>query len=129
MPLLHFYDRATLLGALDLPLDPELHALLAARITHMEEAGVLDMTELVVITSETVAAELMAAIGWWPLIDPDGRHYGEPGFIEPFDDVHRASANFHRAVQTVGNAGFAFELLIHVNADRRLVSLCKEQGG
>jgi hypothetical protein len=127
MPLLHFSDRSTLLGALDLPLEPELHALIAARLAHLAEAGVLDMTELVVIDAETTETDLIDAIGWWPLRDQEGGQYGDSGFVQPFDHVYQASRSYHVAVQTVGNAGFAFELIVHDDAQPDLVALCREQ--
>lgn len=124
--LLHFHDRATLRASLALPLSPELHDLLKARITHLDTEGLLDMTEIVVIGRDTTEPELMAAIGFTPLIDPEGCRYGEPGFCSPLDHVSRVSANYYEAIHCIGNPGFCFHLLIHADADQALVALCRE---
>ena len=63
MRLLHLYDRATLPAACDLPLDPELNALIVARVAHLAAEGLPDFTEFIVVTGETVAVEVIAAIG------------------------------------------------------------------
>lgn len=122
---MHMYDRATWNHVLCLPLDPELSALLTARFRLLEADGLLNMTDAVVVTGETTEADLIAAIGWTPLIDPDGRRHDDPGFIPPFDYVYRAARHHHIAVQLVGNAGHAFELIVSDGADPSLMTLLR----
>ena len=126
MPLLHLYDRLSIEGSLVLPLDHELHALLAARVTHLRAESLLDMSEIVVVAADTVEAELVAAIGFTPLVDADGQRHGEPGFCAAFDYVARVSPNYHEAIVCVGNSGFAYQLLVHRGADAGLVALMQE---
>lgn len=124
--LQHFYDRHTIRAALSLPLEPELHDLLAARIAHLEAEGLLDMTEIIVIGSDTTEMALIEAIGFTPLVDADGHRFREPDFCPTLDYVSRVSASYHEAIQCVGMSGFCFQLLIHDDADARLVALCRE---
>ncbi|PZU09579.1 hypothetical protein [Sphingomonas sp.] len=80
-------------------------------------------------TADTTEADLIEAIGWAPLIDPDGRRHDDPCFVQSFDYIYRASRSYHIAVQLVGNAGHAFELIIADDADPVLVAICREQAG
>ncbi|PZU08516.1 hypothetical protein [Sphingomonas sp.] len=125
--MIHAFDSASWARALSMPLDPELTALLTARRRLLEADGLLDMTDVVVVTAVTTEADLVEAIGWAPLTDPDGRRHDEPAFVQPFDYIYRASRNYHIAVQIVGNAGHAFELIVADTANPALVALCREQ--
>lgn len=125
--MVHAFDSTSWAHALSLPLDPELGALLAARNRLLDADGLLGMTDAVVVTADTTEANLIDAIGWTPLVDPDGRRHDAPGFIQPFDYVYQASRSYHIAVQLVGNAGHAFELIISDDADPALVALCRQQ--
>lgn len=127
MPLLHLYDRATITGSLRLPLDSELHQLLATRVDHLSAAGLLDMSEIVVVGADTTEPEIVAAIGFTPLVDLEGRRFGQPGFCPMLDYVARVSPSYHEAIVAIGNSGFAFQLLIHDSAAPELVALCREQ--
>jgi hypothetical protein len=123
--LLHFYDRQTFRAALTMPLAPELHDLLANRIARFEAEGLLDMTEIVVVDANTTERELIAAVGFTPLIDTDGCRFGERDFCPTLDYVCCVSAHYHEVIHCVGNSGFAFHLLIHDGADPALVALCR----
>lgn len=105
MPILHLSDRETIEGSLALPLDPELLDLLAARVSHLAAGGLLDMTEIVVADHDAAGPELIAALGFDPLLDLDGRRYGEPGFCPAIDYVARVSPRYHEAIVAVGNSG------------------------
>ena len=127
MPLLHLYDRATIEGSLDLPLDPELHDLLAARVAHLTAQGLVDMTEIIVVDGNTVEPEIVAALGFTPLVDGEGRRFGQPGYLcTAADYVARVSPSYHEAIICIGNSGFAFQVLVHDGADPDLVALCQE---
>lgn len=121
--MLHLFDRAGLLAAPALPLHAELRDLLQARVAHLEAQGLLDMTEIVVVDADTTEAELVEAIGFTPLIDLDGRRFGQPGFCSLLEYVARVSPSYHEAIVPVGNSGFAFHLLVHAEADPDLVRL------
>lgn len=127
MPLLHFYDRATITGSLRLPLDPELHRLLATRVDHLTATGLLDMSEIIVVGADTTEPELSAALGFTPLVDLDGNRFGQPAFCSALDYVARVSPSYQEAIVTVGNGGFAYHLIVHDYADPDLVALCREQ--
>lgn len=127
MPILHFYDRATLLAARDLPFDPELHALLTARVAHLAAQGLLNMSEIIVVGPDSTAAEIIAAIGFDPLTDPEGRSYGQPGFVSTaIDYVARVSESYYEAIVCVGNSGFGYQLLVRDDAAPALVALMRE---
>jgi len=125
--VLHLHDRNGLLAALALPLDPELLGLLQTRVGHLEAQNLLDMTEIVVVDADTTEAEMVEAIGFAPLVDLDGRRFGQPGFCSPLEYVSKVSSSYHEAIVPVGNSGFAFHLLIRDAADPALVALCRDR--
>lgn len=125
MPLVHLYDRAGLLAASSLPLHPELRHLLAERVRHLDAHGLLDMSEIVVVDADTVVAEIVAAVGFDPLVDPDGNRYGDPAFASPIDYVAKVSRHYHEAIVCMGNAGFGMHLLVHDDAQPALVAFLR----
>ena len=129
--MLSIFDATSLNAALALPLDPRLRELLQQRISSAREKGLADMTHLVVVQPEDTEADLVAEIGWSPLVNPiDGCRYGEPGFVAPWDWLCLTNG-FYEIVVTIGNSGFAFILLIEdaPDTDPDLLKLCRAHAG
>lgn len=124
--MIYCFDRPSWLAALALPLDAELHALLPARHRYLATEGLEALTDTIVVLADTTNDEIEAALGWHPTRDVDGRRSDEPGFVQPFDLAWQASAHFMVAVQIVGNAGHAFEIVIRDDANPALLAVARE---
>lgn len=127
--MLSLYDRVSMAHALRLPLDPQLHSLLAARIEQLT-AGPYDLTELthyLVVEAGDAEAEILAEIGFSPLTNAiDGERFGSPAFQPSWDWLHDHGQWFEMIV-TVGDSGFAYVLFIE-DSERlapELLSLCR----
>ncbi|MBB5698507.1 hypothetical protein [Sphingomonas yantingensis] len=126
--MLHFYDRATMAAALTMDLEPRLKALLTARIEALPPE-LIDWTEYVVVEEGDTEADIVAAVGFSPLVEPiEGVRYGQPGF-EPFWDLLIQRDGWSEMVVTFGST-FACVLLIErgCHAPRQLDELCSRYG-
>ena len=130
--MLSIYDAASLDVALALPLDPRLRGLIEKRIASARAKGLADMTHIVVVTPGDTEADIVAEVGWSPLVNPiDGCRFGEPGFVEHWDWLQGLEGYGLERVVTVGNSGFAFILLIEnaPHTDAALAALCQQYAG
>ena len=130
--MLSIYDAASLDAALASPLDPRLRNLIERRIASARAKGLADMTHLVAVTRGDTARELVAELGWSPLVNPiDSRSYGKPGFIAPWDWLQRLDHYGWEMIVTVGDSGFAFILLIEdaEGVPEELLALCRHYSG
>ena len=125
--MLSLPDRASILSALDLPLEPQLHELLAAHVRTMLEdpsLGLIDMTHILVVERGDSVEAIKGEVGFSPLVCPyDGARFGSLGF-HPFWDWLKGHGRWFEMIVTVGNSGFAYILLI--GADHPdLLTLCR----
>jgi len=95
--MLNLPDRAAIEAALQLPLDPELHALIAERLATALDRQLEDLTHILVIEPGDAEADIVDAIGFSPL---------SPEAPEP--DWTEAHVGYRELVYCVGNSGFAF---------------------
>lgn len=125
-----FHDRASILGALDLPLESQLHELLKGHIQSMLEEpslGLLDMTHILVVEPGDRGCSIQAEVGFSPLVSPyDEAPFGSPAF-HPFWDWLKGHGRWFEMILTVGNSGFAYIVFIEnaAGADAELLALCK----
>ena len=125
--MLSLSDAASIDAALTTQLDPRLRVMIEQRLASARDNGLADMTHIVVVQAGDTEADIVAEIGWSPLVNPiDGRRFGEPGFVAPWDWLQR-HAGWHEMVVTVGNSGFAFILFIEdaPDTDPELLELCR----
>lgn len=125
--MLSLYDAASIDAALATQLDPRLRDLLQQRLSSGRAKGLADMTHFVVVQPGDVEADIVAEIGWSPLVNPiDGCRYGEQGFVAPWNWLQRHNGDWFEMNVTVGNSGFAFILLIEdaPDTDPGLMELC-----
>ncbi|WP_019517833.1 hypothetical protein [Sphingomonas sp. Mn802worker] len=81
--MLHLSDRAAITAALASDIDPALRDLLATRAAALvtDDYDLTDCTEFLIIEEGDTEADIVAAVGFSPLIDPiDGYRFGEPNF-------------------------------------------------
>lgn len=88
--MLHLTDRAAITAALASDIDPALRDLLATRAAALVtgDYDLTDCTEFLIVEEGDTEADIVAAVGFSPLIDPiDGYRLGEPGFEPGWDWV------------------------------------------
>lgn len=124
MILLH--DRASMALALRRDLDPRLLVLLAERIAHANDRGLIDQTEFLVVEPGDREEDIAREVGFSPLVEPvDGARFGEPGFA-PYWDLLADRGGWFELLVTFGSA-FALILLV-ADADGvlpDLLALCR----
>ena len=124
-------SSAEMARALALPLDPDLHELLALRRDQLLEHDGYDLGELahflVAEPADTVAA-IEGVVGV-PLATNfvDDSKYGEPGFTANFEYVERHGAWFE-AVTIVSDDGFGIVLIVpdRPDIDGSLLALVRD---
>jgi hypothetical protein len=122
-------DQEGMLAALTKSLPANLHAVLADIVAHAAEAGLLDLTYIIVVERQDSEQGVAEELGFSPLTNPiDGIRYDQPGFF-PWWAYLRQRGRFYELAHTVSNDGFAFILIIDTKADSDLVSMCRRYGG
>jgi len=99
--MLNLPDRAAIEAALQQPLDPELHSLLAERLATALDRQLEDLTHILVIEPGDAEADIVDAIGFSPL-SPEA----------PPPDWTEAHASYEERLYCSGNTGFAFIVLL-----------------
>ncbi len=123
--MIHLYDRATMVHALTLDLDPQLHRLLSDRIGALGEE-LTDYTEYLIVEPGDTEADIVRNVGFSPLVEPiDGVRYGESGF-HPWWDWLTDHGGWFEMIVTFGST-FASILLIKdaKGVDSALLALCR----
>jgi hypothetical protein len=126
--MLSLHDMPSMLAALDLPLDPTLHRLLADRIHDTIACGLGDMTHIIVVEPGDREADFLREAAFSPFWNPTlPLRYGEVGFEPPWDWAGKHDGWFEW-IKTVGNSGFAFIVLVpdREEIDPTLAAMCKE---
>lgn len=105
--MLNLPDRASQLAVLDQPLEPGLHALIKGRVQDAMNLGLADLTHIVVVEPYDTEDDLIEALGFSPLVSRlDGLT------LQPDCDWIECHSGWFELVYTVGNAGFAFLVLV-----------------
>lgn len=123
--MIHLYDRATILSATTLDLDPDLRPVLTARIAALDtsDGDLTDYTEFLVVERADAEADIVLTLGFSPLIDPiTGARFGMPDFAPGWDHLADHGEWFEMIV-TFGST-FAYVLLIEARTDD-LGNLCR----
>lgn len=126
--MMSFDTGATIVGALNLPLEPRLHRLLTNRVEQCRSAGVLDMTDILIIEAGDTEKAIIEEVGFSPLVNPmDGARYGSVRFHPYWDGPIWRHDGWFQMVVTVGNSGFAFLLFIQdaEGTFPELLALCR----
>lgn len=111
-----------------LDLDPQLLALLNARITALvtDDYDLTDATEFLIVDDPNVAEEeLLRHIGFSPLVEPiDGIRFGRLGYYPPWDWLTQHPGWFEMVV-TFGST-FAYVIFIRDTPnDGEFLRLCR----
>lgn len=122
-------DSETMSATLSRPLPPELRNILEEIAAHSMEAGLRDLTFIVVIEPSDAEATIAEEIGFSPCVNPiDGTRYGQAGF-EPYWAYLRERGAWYELTHTISNDGFAVILLADGKGDDDLRRMCREYAG
>ncbi len=105
-------------------LPSDLRAILEGRLHDTIECGLQDLTHVVVIEADDTETAVIEAVGFSPLrsrIDPDARG--------PDCDWLEKHPGWFELIFTVGNAGFAYIVLIVDRDGCPRADLCRRWGG
>lgn len=111
--------------------DPQLQTLLYERVQDWTDRGLLDLTHLVIIEVGDTDKSITEAMGQSLLVNAlDGNHYGNDGFMFPFDWLADHNG-FFELIQTVGNDGYARFIFVRdrEGVDPELLSMCRAYAG
>jgi len=120
-------DRASLKNALNAPVRSDLKPLLFTRIRHALDAGLADLTHIVVVEGQDCEQAIIDEIGFSPATSPlDGIRYTSPGFIPGWAWLEDFNGWFEM-IWPVADSGFAFILLIEDTQQRPsdLIIMCR----
>ena len=124
---MQYYDnRAAIEAAPAMQHKPRLHRLLLDRVALYREAGLLDLTHLLVVEPGDTEQAIIDKVGFSPLVNAiDGVRYGSADYQG--DGPIWRHDGWYELVVPVGNDGFAFVLLV-ADADGiipELLDLCR----
>lgn len=129
--MLSLFDTPSLERALALPLDPKLRRLLGEQVTHinaLDNALDLDVREtsyFLIVPAGCAANDIADELGFSPLIDLDGRLFGEEGFTPMHDFLADRGGWFELLVSAGNEAVFALLVEDVEGADPDLLQLCR----
>ena len=124
--MLSLYDKASIAAAMGQPIEPALKTLLQARLDQAAKADLLDLTHILVIQPGDTEAQIIAEIGFSPLVEPlDGIRFGIAGFYPHWAWLNDLGERFELIIP-VGDTGFAFILFIEkaASAIPELIAMC-----
>lgn len=114
--MINLPDATSIRAALNQPLEPQLHELLAKRFADATACELADMTHILVIQPGDTATDIIAAIGFSP--------------IDAVHDWYEQHPGYHEWIFCVGNGGFAFLVFVQ-DAEgvlSNLLRLCRNEG-
>lgn len=126
--MISIYDTASLREALAQPMKAELRSHIERHIRLARQNGLADdATHIVVIQPGDTENQIEAETGFSPVVDLQGLRFGDAGFI-PYWDNLQDLGDHYELIQTIGNSGFAFVLLIEQAEGMwpELLALCQQ---
>ena len=123
-------DRASVERAIATA-DDRLAGLLAARLVVITANDVVDLTHYLVVEAGDGEGAIAAAAGLSPLVNPIDRSRFPDSAFHPWWDWLVDLGGWFEMIIAVGDAGFAFVLLIEdaPDADPELLHLCRTFAG
>ncbi len=101
---MYIYDAEALELALSLPLDADLRRLLRERTDHLAtlDQAIADTTYYLIVDASVTLADIVAELGWSPLIDLDGNMFGDDAF-RPFHDFCADRGGWFEVIYAISN--------------------------
>ena len=107
------------------PLPTSVQRLIAKIVENAFAACVAEQTFILVIEADDCEAAVVATLGFNPLHNPmDGLRFDEPQFA-PYWAHLTLEDGWYRLIHTVGNDGFAYELVIKAVGDGPFHVMCR----
>ena len=129
--MLSLYDEASIAAVMEQPIQPALRSLLQARLDQTAAADLLSLTHILVVQPGDTEAQILAAIGLSPLVEPfDGARFGTADFQPHWAWLHDLGG-WYEMIVTVGDTGFAFVMLIEKSTGMLpdLLNMCEQYAG
>ncbi|MBB3858997.1 hypothetical protein GGQ88_000237 [Novosphingobium hassiacum] len=127
--MLSLCDAPSIERVMGQALDPELRTLLDDRLKLAADAGLQDLTHIVVVQPGDTIEDLKSEIGFSPLYNPvSGIRFGCEGF-EPYWAWLTISGGWYELIHTIGDSGFALTLLVEVGEGTCLREMCAAFAG
>ena len=109
--------------------DPDLRSLVKGHLATARENGLEDLTCIAVVEPNDSEAAIVGELGFSPLVNPlSEMRFGDPDFNPAWDwlEVHRG---WYELIFTVGDAGFAYIILVPTGArEGDLTRMCERYG-
>ncbi len=123
--MLSIYDKATASAVLDQPLSDELKDIIQARWSDAETLGLGGETHIAVIQPQDSEQTILSELGWSPLVHPiNETRFGSADF-QPYWSWLQDLGGWYELLHTVGNAGFAYILLIEKGSNE-FAEMCEQ---
>lgn len=113
-------DMDSLRAVLDQPLDPKLHAMLADRLSDTLHCGLQDCTHVLVVEGHDSEGGVVEALGFSPL-----RSRMDQSSDTPDWDWIEAHDGWYELLYCVGNAGFAYIVLVEDAGGSQFAAYCR----
>lgn len=120
--MLNLPDIETLRAVLDQPLNEDLRSLLRDRLADTLSCGLQELTHVLVIEAEDTEAAAVEAVGFSPLVSRIDEERGQPDW-----DWIEHHGGWWELIYTVGNAGFAYILLVEDDPRSPFAQLCRKE--
>jgi hypothetical protein len=110
--MLSLTDAPSIQRVMAQAINTDLRTLLAERLTLAAQAGLQNLTHIVVVQPGDTIEDLKAEIGFSPLCNPiDGIAFGQEEF-EPYWAWLADLGGWYELIHTIGDGGFAITLLV-----------------
>jgi len=129
--MISIYDTTSLEIARNQPLEPELRVHIDRHLELARQNGLADdATHILVVQPGDTERTIEDEIGFSPVIDMEGRRHGDPAFVPYWAHLQDRGDHFE-IVETIGNSGFAFIILVLKTEGvwPELLALCREHAG
>jgi hypothetical protein len=117
-------DAEAMLHVLSTSLPTDLHSILTDTISHAAQAGLMDLTHIVVVEPGDLVDDLIDEIGSSPLIDTQWTRWNEPGFVPPWSHL-RERGRYIELLDCIADTGFAYVIYLDRAGDSELVEMAE----
>jgi len=124
---MYLFDTEALAHALTLPCDPKLRRLLHERVDHLStlDRAVADTTYFLIADGGVTSADIVAELGWSPVVDLEGARYGTDSFAASHDFIADRGGWFELMYSTSNEAVIVLLVMDDERSDADLLAFCR----